>query len=57
MDQTSLIKIFNKMWPDIILANSRIDKVKIFEKCPKYSIRINKGIIAKGISSGKNKEK
>lgn len=29
--QIKLIKIFNKIWPDIILANNLIDKLKILQ--------------------------
>jgi hypothetical protein len=30
--QAKDIKIFNRVWPDIILANKRIDKLKTLEK-------------------------
>jgi hypothetical protein len=55
--QIKLIKIFNKMWPDIIFANNRIAKLKIREIYDTYSIKIKKGIIETGTPSGKNKTK
>jgi hypothetical protein len=55
--QIKLIKIFNKIWPDIIFANSLSAKLKILEIYETYSIKIKKGIIMIGIPSGKNKTK
>mgnify|MGYP007009408773 CR=1 FL=1 len=46
--QTNPIKIFINIWPDIIFANNRIDRLKIREKYEIYSIIINNGIINKG---------
>lgn len=51
------IKIFNKIWPLIILANNRIAKLNIFEMYEMYSNIIKAGIIATGIPSGKNNSK
>lgn len=52
-----LIKIFSKIWPDIIFVNSLIAKLKILEIYETYSIKINKGTIGTGTPSGKNKIK
>jgi hypothetical protein len=49
------IKIFNKAWPDIIFAKSRILKLKTLAKYDTISIKIKKGAIAKGTPLGKNK--
>lgn len=55
--QIKLIKIFNKIWPDIIFANNRIAKLKIREIYDTYSIKIRKGIMGIGTPSGKNNTK
>lgn len=55
--QTKPIKIFIRIWPAIILANKRIDRLKIREKYETYSIRISNGIINNGTPSGKNNTK
>ncbi len=52
-----LIKIFNRICPDIIFANKRNAKLKIREIYEIYSIKIRPGIITVGIPSGKNKTK
>ena len=52
-----LIKIFNKICPDIIFANKRNAKLKILEIYEIYSIIIRPGTIIVGIPSGKNKTK
>jgi len=54
---TKEIKIFNKMWPDNIFANSLIAKLNILEIYETYSIKIKNGIIIRGTPSGKNNEK
>ena len=55
--QIKLIKIFNRICPDIILANKRIAKLKIRDKYETYSIKIRKGIIGTGTPSGRNNTK
>ena len=52
-----LIKIFNRICPDIIFANKRNAKLKMREIYEIYSIKIRPGIITVGIPSGKNKTK
>lgn len=47
------INIFNNPCPDNILANNRIDKLKILEKYEISSIIINKGAIKIGVPVGK----
>ena len=49
------IKILSNAWPDIILANNRILKLKTLAKYETISIKIKKGAIAKGTPPGKNK--
>lgn len=52
-----LIKIFNSMCPDIILANRRIARLNILEKYDTHSIKTKTGIIMTGTPSGRNKAK
>jgi hypothetical protein len=49
-------KIFNKVWPDIILANNRIAKLKTRVMYEIISIKIMNGIIRKGVPDGRNKK-
>lgn len=51
------IKILNKIWPAVILANKRIAKLKIRDIYDTYSININNGVIVTGTPPGKNKTK
>lgn len=53
--QENPINIFNRAWPDIILAKSRILKLNTFAKQDTISITIRKGAIPKGTPEGKNK--
>jgi hypothetical protein len=55
--QIKLIKIFNKIWPDIIFANNLIARLKILEIYETYSIKIKNGIMVTGTPSGKNNTK
>jgi hypothetical protein len=55
--QVKLAIIFSKVWPDVILAKSRIDKVKTLMKYEIISIAINNGIITSGTFLGKKIEK
>jgi hypothetical protein len=50
-----LIKIFNKICPDIMFAKSRMAKLKILEMYETYSIKIIRGIKINGTPSGRNK--
>lgn len=45
------------MWPDVILAKSRIDKVKTLTMYEMISITTSNGIITRGTFLGKNIEK
>lgn len=57
MVQEKPAMIFNKVCPEVILANNRIDKVNTFTIYDKNSIVIIKGTITKGTPLGKNKAK
>lgn len=46
-------KIFSNAWPDVMLANRRTDKLIIRDKFEINSIRIIKGVIARGEPDGK----
>ena len=48
------IKIFNKAWPAIILANNRILKLKTFAMYDTSSIKTKNGEINRGTPLGRN---
>lgn len=53
--QANPIRILRRAWPDIILANSRILKLKIRAIYETPSIKIKNGMIGSGAPEGRNK--
>ena len=49
--------IFSRVWPEVILANSRIAKVNTFTIYERNSIVIRSGTIINGTLRGKKREK
>jgi len=54
-DHENPFRIFNNAWPDIILANKRIAKLKTLAKKDITSILTTPGAIISGTPFGKNK--
>jgi hypothetical protein len=54
--QANPAKIFNKQWPDIMLANNRRDKLTTRKLYETTSIKTRRGAIIRGAPGGRNKE-